>query len=99
MELDKRYIKKETIEGRTFRIEIYDDIYGFAYTEIYEELRPKKHLFDSNYAKRIRKYYVEDAASTRRIEYAAEEIAKYIEETRVEENFKKILDKWADIIV
>lgn len=99
MALDKTYIKKETIEERTFRIEIYDDAYGFCYTTIYEELRPKKHLFDFNYAKEIYEYWVESTEGTHRIEIAEQKIMEYIEKTRTEENFKKRLDKWADIIV
>lgn len=97
MKLDKTYIKREIIEDRTFRIEIFDDAWGFPYTRIVEELRPKKHLFDSNYEKEVACYWVED--SEKRIEYAAEKIAEFIEKEKKEEIFKKILDKWADKVL
>lgn len=97
MKLDKTYIKKETIEGRTFRIEIFDDEWGFPYTRIVEELRPKKHLFDFKYEKEVACYWVEDGE--KRIEYAAENIAEFIKKEKKEEIFKKILDKWADRVL
>lgn len=89
MKLSKTYIKREIIKGRTFKIEIFDDAWGFPYTRIIEELRPKKHLFDFSHEKEVACYWVGDGE--KRIEYAVEKIAEYIEKGGKEEIFKKNL--------
>ena len=91
--LDKKYEKTVQVKGKTFLICIYDDEFGFPYTDIYE-IREKKHFFDFGWKTELFHYWIDDG--NERIEHAMSKIEDYIKEKENFKNFQKKLDNWAD---